>query len=73
MRRNYAKYVVQAMKLRRLIADDYDAVWRRGVDLLLMPVTLSTAPLFSDFSQRDSRAQVPFPTTHHSQPCSYFI
>lgn len=45
------------MKLRRLIYEDYVKIWNTGVDLLLTPVTLSDAPLFSDFTQKDSRAQ----------------
>ncbi len=43
--------------LGRLIYEDYLKMWSTGVDVLLTPVTLSDAPLFSDFSQKDSRAQ----------------
>lgn len=57
MNRNYDKYFVQALKLRRLIYEDYVKLWSTGVDLLLTPVTLSDAPLFSEFNQKDSRAQ----------------
>lgn len=32
-------------------------MWNTGVDLLLSPVTLSDAPLFSEYTQKDSRAQ----------------
>jgi aspartyl-tRNA(Asn)/glutamyl-tRNA(Gln) amidotransferase subunit A len=55
--RNYDKYFVQALKLRRLIYDDYIKMWSTGVDILLTPVTLSDAPLFSEFTEKDSRAQ----------------
>lgn len=55
--RNYDKYFVQALKLRRLIYDDYVKMWSTGVDILLTPVTLSDAPLFSEFTKKDSRAQ----------------
>lgn len=55
--RNYDKYFVQALKLRRLIYEDYLKTWSSGVDLLLTPVTLSDAPLFSEYTQKDSRAQ----------------
>ena len=55
--RNYDKYFVQALKLRRLIYEDYIKMWGTGVDILLTPVTLSDAPLFSKFTQKDSRAQ----------------
>ena len=55
--RNYQDYFVQALKLRRMICQDYLKVWRLGVDVLLTPVTLSDAPLYSEFIQSDSRAQ----------------
>lgn len=55
--RNYEKYFVQALKLRRLIYQDYVKVWRDGIDLLLTPVTLSDAPLYSEYTRKDSRAQ----------------
>ena len=40
-----------------MIYEDYLKVWSTGVDVLLTPVTLSDAPLFSDFVRKDSRAQ----------------
>nr|CAH0099675.1 unnamed protein product [Daphnia galeata] len=57
LKENYDKYFVQALKLRRLIYEDYIKIWGTGVDILLTPVTLSDAPLFSEFTQKDSRAQ----------------
>jgi len=48
---------MQAMKVRRLIANDFDAVWKDEFDLLLTPVTLSAAPTYSEFVQNDSRTQ----------------
>ncbi|EFX78989.1 hypothetical protein DAPPUDRAFT_188353 [Daphnia pulex] len=57
LKENYDKYFVQALKLRRLIYDDYVKMWSTGVDILLTPVTLSDAPLFSEFTEKDSRAQ----------------
>lgn len=56
LRQNYDKYFMQALKVRRLIADDFRRVFR-DVDLLLTPVTLSEAPKYSDFSTRDNRTQ----------------
>lgn len=55
--RNYEKYFVQGLKLRRLIYEDYVKVWQQGVDFLLTPVTLTDAPLFSEYKQHDSRTQ----------------
>jgi len=55
--RNYEKYFLQALKLRRLIYEDYIQVWKQGVDFLLTPVTLTDAPLFSEFKLLDSRTQ----------------
>lgn len=55
--RNYEKYFVKAMKVRRLIADDFNNVWSKGIHILLTPTTLTTAPLLSDFMLLDNRAQ----------------
>lgn len=54
--RNYAKYFNQALKVRRLISNDFDKVWE-DVQLLLTPTTLSTAPLYSEFVARTNRDQ----------------
>jgi len=57
LKENYEKYFLQALKLRRLIYEDYIQVWKQGVDFLLTPVTLTDAPLFSEFKLLDSRTQ----------------
>jgi len=57
LKENYEKYFVQGLKLRRLIYEDYVKVWQQGVDFLLTPVTLTDAPLFSEYKQHDSRTQ----------------
>lgn len=57
LKQNYDKYFLQALKVRRLIFEDYQAVWRDKVDLLVTPVTLSDAPTFTSFTSSDNRAQ----------------
>ena len=44
------------MKVRRLIANEYRQVFK-NYDVLLTPVTLSDAPLVSEFQKRDHREQ----------------
>lgn len=60
--RNYDKYFVKAMKLRRLISDDFKKVFGGDncVDILLTPTTLSDASLFKDFSAKHNRDQCAF-------------
>lgn len=53
--RNYEKYFAKALKIRRLISEDFKRVFASGVDVLLTPTTLTTAPTFSSFTQRDNR------------------
>lgn len=55
--RNYDKYFKKALRLRRLIHDDFKDVYNSGIDLLLTPTTLSVAPLYSLFSQADNRTR----------------
>lgn len=45
------------MKTRRLIANDFKNAWTAGIQILLTPTTLTTAPLYSDFIKLDNGAQ----------------
>ena len=56
LRKQYKQYFEQALKIRRMIRDDYLRVWE-DVDVLLTPVTLSPPPTFSNFSSVDNRTQ----------------
>jgi len=57
LKRNYDKYFIKALKVRRLISDDFKTVFNSGVNVLLTPVTLTDAPLFSWFSNQDNRTR----------------
>ena len=56
LKRHYDKYFKQALRIRRLILEDYLAAWAR-VDALLCPVTLGPPPAFSSFAAVDNRGQ----------------
>ncbi|XP_067125846.1 glutamyl-tRNA(Gln) amidotransferase subunit A, mitochondrial [Centruroides vittatus] len=58
LKENYEKYFVQAMKVRRLILNDFQNVFKKGIDFLLTPVTLTDAPLYSNWITKDNREQV---------------
>ncbi|XP_052090708.1 glutamyl-tRNA(Gln) amidotransferase subunit A, mitochondrial-like isoform X2 [Mytilus californianus] len=55
LRQNYEKYFAKAMKVRRLISEDFKKVFASGVDVLLTPTTLTTAPTYKWFTERDNR------------------
>ena len=57
LQENYENYFIKAMKVRRLIAQDFESVWDSGVDLLLTPTTLSDAPHYRDFIKVDNQTQ----------------
>ncbi|XP_042872095.1 glutamyl-tRNA(Gln) amidotransferase subunit A, mitochondrial-like [Penaeus japonicus] len=57
LRENKEKYYEQALKVRRLILQDFENVWNSGVHFLLTPVTLSAALRYSEFSSLDNRTQ----------------
>ncbi|OAD53139.1 Glutamyl-tRNA(Gln) amidotransferase subunit A, mitochondrial [Eufriesea mexicana] len=54
---NYEEYYVKAMKIRRLISEDFNTVWNSNIDLLLTPTTLTEAPTYNDFISMDNQAQ----------------
>ena len=56
LREHYDEYFVQALKVRRLIAQDFDRVFQE-VDVLLTPTTLTEAPSMDDFLTSDNRTQ----------------
>ncbi|KXJ77742.1 hypothetical protein RP20_CCG006747 [Aedes albopictus] len=56
LRKNYDKYFEKALKVRRLIANDFDRTFQE-VDILLSPTTLSDAPRYSEFVQSNNRDQ----------------
>lgn len=60
--RNYDKYFIKALKLRRLISDDFKNVFHGddSVDLLLTPTTLTDAPFYDEFSSKHNRDQCEF-------------
>uniref|UniRef100_A0A0A9WS96 Glutamyl-tRNA(Gln) amidotransferase subunit A, mitochondrial n=2 Tax=Lygus hesperus TaxID=30085 RepID=A0A0A9WS96_LYGHE len=56
LQRNYSKYFEKAMKVRRLICDDFKRAWDE-FDVLLTPTTLSDAPELKQFGRLDNREQ----------------
>ena len=56
LRKNYEKFFLKALKVRRLISEDFDKAFS-SVDLLLTPTTLSDAPLLRDFVKNNNRDQ----------------
>ncbi|XP_054733802.1 glutamyl-tRNA(Gln) amidotransferase subunit A, mitochondrial [Anastrepha obliqua] len=63
LRKNYQKYFEKALRVRRLISDDFKRVFETSkggenvVDVLLTPTTLTDAPLYSDFVSLSNRDQ----------------
>lgn len=61
--KNYDRYYMKALKVRRAIANDFQHVFHnskdksRNVDLILTPTTLTDAPLFDTFTQHSNRDQ----------------
>ena len=50
LRENYENYFLRALKIRRLIIEDFKQAFdRQQFDLLLTPVTKTEAPLFSEY------------------------
>lgn len=62
LEKNYEKYFKKALRVRRLISNDFDKVFNgldatERVDVILTPTTLSDAPLYSEFVQSTNRDQ----------------
>lgn len=56
LRRNYEKYFVKALQVRRLISNDFVDAFRK-FDLLLTPTTLTAAPRYAEFQTLTNRDQ----------------
>lgn len=56
LRNNYDKYFEKALRVRRLISNDFTQAFGK-YDVLLTPTTLSDAPLYSDFVRSKNRDQ----------------
>jgi aspartyl-tRNA(Asn)/glutamyl-tRNA(Gln) amidotransferase subunit A len=57
LRENYERYFEQALKVRRLIWQDFESVFNEGVHLLLTPVTLTEALSYREWVSKDNREQ----------------
>lgn len=63
LEKNYEKYFEKALKVRRLILNDFNRVFNENesndetVDLILTPTTLSDAPSYQEFIQQSNRDQ----------------
>ncbi|XP_016985162.1 glutamyl-tRNA(Gln) amidotransferase subunit A, mitochondrial [Drosophila rhopaloa] len=62
LRKNYEHYFEKALRVRRLIAEDFVKVFEASdkedhVDILLTPTTLTEAPLYKDFASLTNRDQ----------------
>lgn len=59
LRRNYETYFDKALKVRRLISEDFLNVFSgdKAVDVLLTPTTLTDAPKLEDFVKNNNRDQ----------------
>lgn len=56
--RNRGKYYLQAAKVRRLIKNDFDRVFKtKKIHAILTPVTTHSAPLFSEVKRTKFREQ----------------
>ncbi|GAB6021301.1 hypothetical protein CHUAL_003916 [Chamberlinius hualienensis] len=58
LKQNYDNYFIRALKVRRLIAEDFNKVFHQGVQCLLCPVTIETAARYSKFTEKSEREQV---------------
>lgn len=56
LRKNYESYFLKALKVRRLISNDFAKAFS-SVDILLTPTTLSDAPSMSEFTKSHNRDQ----------------
>ncbi|XP_076390633.1 glutamyl-tRNA(Gln) amidotransferase subunit A, mitochondrial isoform X2 [Megachile rotundata] len=54
---NYDQYYIKAMKIRRLISDDFEALWNNNIDFVLTPTTLTEAPKYNEFMSLDNQTQ----------------
>lgn len=57
LKENYDKFYIKALKVRRLIYQDYLNVFSSGVDVLLTPTNISDADTYQQFCKEDNRTR----------------
>ncbi|GFS20407.1 glutamyl-tRNA(Gln) amidotransferase subunit A, mitochondrial [Elysia marginata] len=57
LRKNFDRFFLKAQRIRRLISNDFKAVFDSGVHFLLTPTTLTDAPSFNWFCEKDNRSR----------------
>ncbi|XP_074661529.1 glutamyl-tRNA(Gln) amidotransferase subunit A, mitochondrial-like [Tubulanus polymorphus] len=57
LKANYEKYFMHAMKIRKLISEDFKNAFNSGINVLLTPTSLDEATIYKDFISKDSRTQ----------------
>ncbi|RUS73565.1 hypothetical protein EGW08_018656 [Elysia chlorotica] len=57
LRKNFDRFFLKAQRIRRLIGEDFRSIFSAGVHFLLTPTTLTEAPTFAWFSQKDNRTR----------------
>jgi aspartyl-tRNA(Asn)/glutamyl-tRNA(Gln) amidotransferase subunit A len=55
LKKHYNEYFLKALKIRRLIQQDFISCWDRQIDMLVTPVTLTDAPSYEDYMLEDNR------------------
>lgn len=53
LKQNYERYFLKALKVRRLVSEDFRSVFSSGIDMLVTPASLSAAPKYIWLSQVD--------------------
>jgi aspartyl-tRNA(Asn)/glutamyl-tRNA(Gln) amidotransferase subunit A len=55
LKKHYTEYFLQALKIRRLVQQDFLSCWANQIDCLVTPVTLTDAPSYEEYMQEDNR------------------
>ncbi|ESO98563.1 hypothetical protein LOTGIDRAFT_174160 [Lottia gigantea] len=57
LKENYERYFIQAQKIRRLISEDFQKVFKSGVNMLVTPTTINPALPYRYFMEEDNQTR----------------